>query len=102
MFDLFYEKILAPIEVSVGVGVGVGIGVDVVVWCGGVAVKLFTLSTPLSFFFFLFFSFFFFFFQAKLYGDSLNQKEISGVLEKEKGEGVLNKALQMVSAYDKR
>ena len=27
---------------------------------------------------------------------------MSGVLEKEKGEGVLNKALQIVSAYDKR
>eukprot|EP00008_Paramoeba_atlantica_P004311 CAMPEP_0201482708 /NCGR_PEP_ID=MMETSP0151_2-20130828/6972_1 /ASSEMBLY_ACC=CAM_ASM_000257 /TAXON_ID=200890 /ORGANISM="Paramoeba atlantica, Strain 621/1 / CCAP 1560/9" /LENGTH=1333 /DNA_ID=CAMNT_0047865521 /DNA_START=265 /DNA_END=4266 /DNA_ORIENTATION=+ len=40
--------------------------------------------------------------EAKLYGESLNRKEISGWLEKEKGEGVLNKALQLVSAYDKR
>jgi phospholipase D1/2 len=40
--------------------------------------------------------------EFKLYGDSLNQKEVAGFLEKEKGEGVFKKTVHLFSAYDKR
>tara|TARA_R110002050_G_scaffold282049_1_gene429825 strand:- start:1994 stop:4417 length:2424 start_codon:yes stop_codon:yes gene_type:complete len=40
--------------------------------------------------------------EVKIYGDSLNQKEIAGILHKEKGESVWNQTIQLFSAYDKR